>query len=66
MYNRVKFGYHFHTNYDLILQTAEFLELVKLCSVQSINAPYIYPRDFHEKMPATAEFRLRSQRGVAL
>jgi len=24
------------------------------------------PRDFQEKMPATAEFRLRPQKGVAL
>ena len=26
-YNRVKFAYHFHMNYDLNLQTAEFLVL---------------------------------------
>ena len=28
IYNRVKFAYHFHINYDLKLQTAEFLVLV--------------------------------------
>ena len=26
-YNHVKFAYHFHTNYDLNLQTIEFLKL---------------------------------------
>ena len=36
------------------------------CSAQGTNAHYVYPRDFHEKMPATADFRLRPQRGVAL
>ena len=57
---------------DLNLETAEFLELgvcelVKLYSAQSTNAYYnVKPRDFHEKMPATADFRLRHQRGVAL
>ena len=51
-------------NYDLNLQTAEFLAL-GLCDFDEtlFNAR---PRDFHEKMPATAEFRLKPHRGVAL
>ena len=69
--NRVKFAYHFHINYDLNLETAEFLalvlcDLVKLWSTQGTNANYMQPRDFNEKMQATAEFRIRPQRGVAL
>ena len=32
---------------------------MKLCSAQGTNAHYVQPRDFHEKMPATADFRLR-------
>ena len=43
-----------------------FVILVKLCSTHGTNAHYMYPRDFLEKMPATAEFRLRPKRGVAL
>ena len=43
-----------------------FTILVKLCSTQGTNTLYIQARDFHEKMPATAEFRLRPKRGVAL
>ena len=39
-------------------------DLVKLWSTQGTNANYMQPRDFHEKMPGTAEFRLRPQRGV--
>ena len=34
--------------------------------MQATNTHYMYPRDFHEKMPATAEIRLSPQRGVAL
>ena len=61
----------FCINYGLNLETAEFLALGlcdfwKLCSTQGTNTHYIQPRDFYEKMPATAEFRLRPQRGVAL
>ena len=59
-YNRVKFAYYFHINYDLNLQTAEFLVFA------GNNEHYMQPRDFHEKMPATAEFRLRPKRGMAL
>ena len=40
--------------------------LVKLFSAPGTNAHYVWPRDFHEKMPATADFRLRPQRGLAL
>ena len=45
-YNRVKFAYHFRINYDLNLQTAEFLALgfailVKLCSTQGTNKHYM-------------------------
>ena len=36
------------------------------CSAQGTNAHYVLLRDFHEKMPATADFGLRPQRGVAL
>ena len=59
-YNRVKFAYYFHTNYDLNLQTAEFLVFA------GNSEHYMQPRDFHEKMPTTAEFRLRPKRGMAL
>ena len=45
-YGRVKFAYHFHINYDLNLETAEFLALVlcdsvKLWSTQGTNANYM-------------------------
>ena len=57
--DRAWLTYHFHINYDLNLETAER-------STQGTNANYMWPRDFQEKMPATAEFRLGPQRGVAL
>jgi len=48
IYNCVKFAYHFRINYDLNLETAEFLELawvfailVKRCSAQGTNAHYV-------------------------
>ena len=43
-----------------------FVILVKLCSTRGTNVHYMYPRDCHEKMSATAEFRLRPKIGVAL
>ena len=43
-----------------------FAILVKLCPTQGTNVHYMQPRDFHEKMPATAEFRLSPQRGVTV
>ena len=62
---RVKFAYHFRINYDQNLETAEFLE-VGLCDFGETLFS-ARPRDFHEKMPATADNRLRRpQRGVAL